>query len=569
MKLIPLGMTLSAALALGGCMSDSSSVGATRTQTGDEAAAGQVAVKMIAFNDFHGNLEAPGTLAIPDPKDPSKTVKVTAGGVDYLAAWVKQLRAQSPNTVVVSAGDLIGASPLVSGLFHDEPTIEAMNLLGLDINAVGNHEFDDGQDELLRMQNGGCKAGAVETSCLYGGGFSGAKFKFLAANVQKQDGGTLFPAYEIKKYGNIPVAFIGMTLKGTPDIVSPTGIQGLSFKDEADTVNALVPKLKAQGVAAVVVVVHEGGYQSGNYNECKGISGPIVDIVKKLDKVVGLVVTGHTHQAYNCQIDGRTVTSAKNYGQLFTEINFKLSPATRTFVPGSIQAVNRPVTQDITPLASISSLVQFYLDKAAKKGNKPVGTLAGALTRSPNAAGESTLGDVIADSQLAASGKKGTAVAEVAFMNPGGIRADLAPAADGSVSYKQVYTVQPFGNTMMTMTLTGQQIDRLLEQQWSNPSQPKILQVSSGFSYSWSLSAPTGNKVDINSITINGKKIDPAASYTVQVNNFITGGGDGFTVLTEGGNRVGGGVDVDVLNDYLAGHPNLPVPALNRIVQLP
>ncbi|MCD4483786.1 bifunctional metallophosphatase/5'-nucleotidase [Chromobacterium vaccinii] len=569
MKLIPLGMTLGAALALGGCMSDSSSVGSTRTQTGDEAAAGQVAVKMIAFNDFHGNLEAPGTLAIPDPKDPSKTVKVTAGGVDYLAAWVKQLRAQLPNTVVVSAGDLIGASPLVSGMFHDEPTIEAMNLLGLDINAVGNHEFDDGQEELLRMQNGGCKPGAADTSCLYGGGFAGAKFKFLAANVQKQDGGTLFPAYEIKKYGNIPVAFIGMTLKGTPDIVAPTGIQGLSFKDEADTVNALVPKLKAQGVAAVVVVVHEGGYQSGNYNECKGISGPIVDIVKKLDKAVGLVVTGHTHQAYNCQIDGRTVTSAKNYGQLFTEINFKLSPATRTFVPGSIQAVNRPVTQDIAPLANISSLVQFYLGKAADKGNKPVGTLAGALTRSANAAGESTLGDVIADSQLAASGKKGTAVAEVAFMNPGGIRADLAPAADGSISYKQVYTVQPFGNTMMTMTLTGTQIDRLLEQQWSNPSQPRILQVSSGFRYSWSQSAPAGSKVDIDSITINGVKIDPAASYTVQVNNFIAGGGDGFTVLTEGGNRIGGGVDVDVLNDYLAGHPNLPVPALSRIVQLP
>ncbi|MEO3958963.1 bifunctional metallophosphatase/5'-nucleotidase, partial [Chromobacterium piscinae] len=209
-----------------------------------------------------------------------------------------------------------------------------------------------------------------------------------------------------------------------------------------------------------------------------------------------------------------------------------------------------------------------YLDKAAKKGNKPVGTLAGALTRSPNAAGESTLGDVIADSQLEASSDQGTP-AVAAFMNPGGIRADLVPAADGSISYKQIYTVQPFGNTMMTMTLTGQQIDRLLEQQWSNPSQPKILQVSSGFSYSWSQSAPAGSKVDISSITINGVKIDPAASYTVQVNNFIAGGGDGFTVLTEGGNRVVGGVDVDVLQSYLAKRANLPVPALNRIVQLP
>ncbi|AXE36511.1 bifunctional metallophosphatase/5'-nucleotidase [Chromobacterium phragmitis] len=566
MKRIPLGMVLSVSLALGGCMSDSSSESVSRGAGNNEQQPGQVAVKVIAFNDFHGNLESPGTLAIPDPNDPGKTIKTLAGGVDYLAAWIKQLRAQSPNTVVVSAGDLIGASPLVSGLFHDEPTIEAMNLLGLDINAVGNHEFDDGQDELLRMQNGGCKPGAGDTTCQYGGSFAGAKFKFLAANVQKADGSTLFPAYEIKKYGNIPVAFIGMTLKGTPDIVSPTGIQGLSFKDEADTVNALIPKLKAQGVAAVVAVVHEGGYQTGSYNECKGISGPIVDIVKKLDKAVGLVVTGHTHQAYNCQIDGRTVTSAKNYGQLFTEINFKLDPATRGFVPGSIQTVNRPVTQGIAPLANIGSLVQFYLNKAAPIANRPVGTLAGALTRTASAAGESTLGDVIADSQLEA-GKAQGAVA--AFMNPGGIRADLAPDAGGNVTYKQIYTVQPFGNTMMTMTLTGEQIDRLLEQQWSNPNQAKILQVSSGFSYNWSQSAPAGSKVDINSIAINGVKIDPKASYTVQVNNFIAGGGDGFTVLTEGVNRVGGKVDVDVLESYLGAHPGLPVPTGSRIVQLP
>lgn len=565
MKLIPQTLCLSVALALSGCMSDSSSVSASR-DGGNLQQNTPVAVKMIAFNDFHGNLEAPSSqLSMPDPKDPSKTVKVTAGGVDYLAAWIKQLRDKSPNTVVVSAGDLIGASPLVSGLFHDEPTVEAMNLLGLDLNAVGNHEFDDGQDELLRMQNGGCKPGAADTSC-QNGKFTGAKFHFLAANVQKADGTTLFPAYEIKKYGNIPVAFIGMTLKGTPEIVSPTGIQGLSFKDEADTVNALIPKLKAQGVGAVVVLIHEGGYQTGTYDGCVGISGPIVDIVKRLDKSVGLVVSGHTHQPYNCEIDGRRVTSAKNYGQLFTEIDFKLDPASHGFVAGSIKAVNRPVTQDIAPRADVSALVKTYQNLVAPIAGRVVGSLAGSLTRNASPAGEMTLGDVIADSQLEAGLAQG---AEVAFMNPGGVRADLAPDASGNVNYKQIYTVQPFANTMMTMKLTGAQIDQLLEQQWNTPAQPKILQVSSSISYGWSQSAPAGSKVDINSIAINGVKIDPKRSYTVQVNNFIAGGGDGFTVLTQGTDRVGGGVDVDVLETYLKAHPKLAVPKLNRITMLP
>ncbi|AXT48740.1 bifunctional metallophosphatase/5'-nucleotidase [Chromobacterium rhizoryzae] len=562
-KLKTMSLCLAASLALFGCSAGSGGWGPGDQTSG--VSRQPVVVKMIAFNDFHGNLEMPGQLTVPDPADPSKTVKINAGGVDYLAAWVQSLRAKSPNTVVVSAGDLIGASPLVSGLFHDEPTIEAMNLLGLDLNAVGNHEFDDGQQELLRMQNGGCKTGAPTTSC-QNGKFVGAKFKFLAANVKKSDGGTLFPAYEIKKFGGIPVAFIGMTLKGTPEIVSPDGIKGLSFQDEAATVNQLIPQLKRQGVSAVVVVVHEGGYQSGNFNECNGVSGPIVDIVKKLDPAVKLVVTGHTHQAYNCVIDGRRVTSAKHYGQLFTEIDFVLDPVTRDVKPGSIQAQNRVVARDIAPLASVSNLVKLYKDLVAPVANRVVGQAAGTLDRTPSAAGETALGDVVADAQLAAGAAQG---AVVAFMNPGGVRADIIPGAGGNVTYNQLFTTQPFGNVMTTLTLTGAQIDQLLEQQWSDPSKVKILQVSKGFSYSWSQAAPAGNKVDIASIKINGIAIDPSASYRVQVNNFIAGGGDGFTVLTQGGNRVGGGVDVDVLESYFAGASPVAVPALNRITRLP
>lgn len=561
-KLKTASLCLALSLALFGCSSGSGGWAPGDQNSG--VSRQPVAVKMIAFNDFHGNLEMPGQLTVPDPANPGKTIKVNAGGVDYLAAWVQALRAKSPNSVVVSAGDLIGASPLVSGLFHDEPTIEAMNLLGLDLNAVGNHEFDDGQQELLRMQNGGCKADAPTTSC-QNGKFVGAKFKFLAANVKKSDGGTLLPAYEIKKFGGIPVAFIGMTLKGTPEIVSPDGIKGLSFQDEAATVNQLIPQLKRQGVSAVVVV-HEGGYQSGGFNDCNGVSGAIVDIVKKLDKAVKLVVTGHTHQAYNCVIDGRQVTSAKNYGQLFTEIDFVLDPATRDIKPGTIQAQNRVVSQDIAPLASVSNLIKLYKDLVAPVANRVVGQAAGTLDRSASPAGETALGDVVADAQLAAGAAQG---AVVAFMNPGGVRADIIPGAGGNVTYNQLFTTQPFGNVMTTLTLTGAQIDQLLEQQWSDPTRAKILQVSQGFSYSWSQSAPAGSKVDIGSIKINGIAIDPQQSYRVQVNNFIAGGGDGFTVLTQGSNRVGGKVDVDVLESYFASASPVAVPALNRITRLP
>ncbi|MBN8986376.1 MAG: metallophosphoesterase, partial [Rhizobiales bacterium] len=246
-------------------------------------ASDRVPLRILAINDLHGNLEPPpGGIRIDDPINKERKIRINAGGVEHMATLVRQLRADHKNTTFVAAGDLIGASPFLSAMFHDEPTIESLSLMGMEIASVGNHEFDEGKTELLRMQNGGCHP---TDGCRGPHPFTGAKFRYLAASTfDRSTGTTLFPPYVIKTFDGIPVAFIGLTLKNTPRLVSPVGVTDLEFRDEADTVNALVPELKAKGVEAIVVLIHEGGFPTGDYNACPGISGPIVDIVKKLDK---------------------------------------------------------------------------------------------------------------------------------------------------------------------------------------------------------------------------------------------------------------------------------------------
>ena len=545
-------------------------------------------VKIAAFNDFHGNLQSPGTYRN------TSNVALPSGGIDYLAAYVKDIRAKSPNSVTVSAGDLIGASPLISALFHDEPTIEGMNILGLDFNAVGNHEFDEGRDELLRMQRGGChptdsnscKGNEVGTPTP----FEGAKFDFLAANVvEKANGKTLFPAYGIKNFRGNKVAFIGMTLKGTPSIVTPSGITTLEFKDEADTVNALVPRLKARGVNAVVVLIHEGGVATGNYTNCPGISGPIVDIVNRLDNAVDLVISGHTHQAYLCDLPnsaGRAipVTSAGSYGRLVSEIDLTLNTATRDVM--SVHASNLIVDRTpgvVTPVDSLTTLVSNYAALAAPIANQALGNITATITRTPNAGGESALGDVIADAQLVSTAPAELGGAVIAFMNSGGIRADFtyptstAAEGDGVVTYGEAFTVQPFGNSLVTKTLTGQQVYDLLEQQWG-AIQPysRILQVSGGFGYQHTFDTTAvnftaqkgGHFVCDGSVKLNGVAIDKTAGYRVTMNSFLADGGDNFTVFKLGANQLGGAVDLDSMQDYFAAHSPVAPGAQNRIVKV-
>lgn len=524
---------------------------------------GTVDVQILALNDFHGNLEPPSGSS-------GRIGSISAGGVEYLATHIKQLEALNPNTVVVSAGDLIGASPLLSALFHDEPTIEAFNQIGLDFNAVGNHEFDEGAAELLRMQEGGCHP---VDGCLDGDPFDGAGFQFLAANVIRENNNKpLFPPYKVRSFAGAKVAFIGVVLEGTPTIVTPSGVAGLKFLDEADTVNALVSGLKAKRIKTIVVLIHEGGFPSGGYNECPGISGPIVDIVNRLDPEVDVVISGHTHQAYNCQINNKLVTSASSFGRLVTKVDLTIDRSTGQVT--RMQADNRIVTRDVAKDSALTALMNKYLTIAAPLANRVIGSITADITRAATPAGESALGDVIADAQLAATAPAGFGNAVVAFMNPGGIRADLTylqsgAEGNGNVTYGEAFAVQPFGNSLVTMTLTGAQIKTLLEQQFDNPAvgQNRILQVSQGFSYTWSASAPAGGKV--SNMAIQGVPVDLNATYRVTVNSFLADGGDNFVVLRQGTDRLGGEVDLDALVTYFGANSPVPPGPRDRITLAP
>jgi 5'-nucleotidase len=542
-----------------------------------------VDVQLLSLNDFHGHLEnhTPGTLRIRS-SDPNEAA-IPAGGAEFVASHIRRLERAQKHSLFVSAGDLIGASPLVSALFHDEPTIEAMNMMGLDLNAVGNHEFDEGAAELRRMQEGGCHA----DGCYDGpdrdkraDGFAGADFGFLAANVvDEETGEPFFAPYAIREFDGIDVGFIGMTLEGTPDIVSQAGIQGLEFRDEADTANEWAEVLRQEhGVEAIVVLLHEGGFQASpfHFNQCNGISGPIVDIVNRTTDDVDLFITGHTHQPYNCVIDGRPVTSSASFGRVITDIDLTLDVDSRDV--SQVTVNNKIVTQDVKGAGELRALVEHYRNLAAPLADRVIGW-SGELLRE-QVVDESPLGNVIADAQLAATDDTAGAVA--AFMNPGGIRADLNKGATQAdpVTYGEAFTVQPFGNSLVTMNLTGAQLDTMLEQQWCNQAvnadgtiAARILSVSNGVTYTWdgSPSIPANSCTRVSNLAIGGTAVDPAATYRVTVNSFLADGGDRFTILRQGTNRAGGDLDLDAFEAHFAGTTQaapLPTPALNRITRV-
>ncbi len=529
-------------------------------------------VQLLATNDFHGNLKPPAGSSGRIQTGPDAAVnRVDAGGAEYLATHVAALRAQNPQTVVVAAGDIIGATPLMSALFHDEPTVESMNSLGLQIASVGNHEFDEGPAELLRMAYGGCHP---TDGCRDGDGFEGASFGYLSANVTDDEtGDTLFPAYEIRTFRAARVAFIGMTLEATPTIVTPAGVEGLTFHDEIETVNALVPELKNKGIETIVVLIHEGGFSTGLYNECAGISGPLFDIVRGFDAEVDVVVAGHTNAAHICDVDGKLVTSAASFGRLVTDIDLTIDEVT-----GDVTAKtgrNVIVTRDVAKDASQTALIARYDALAAPFANRVIGRIAGDLTRLQNPAGESLMGDVIADAQLAATSAADRGASVIAFMNPGGVRADILAATisggeqAGEVTYGEAFSVQPFSNALVSLSLTGAQLDAVLEQQWTRQTdgteKAMILSPSVGFTYTWEPARAIGDRV--SELRLGGVAISPTATYRVTVSSFLADGGDGFTVLKQGTARLGGDVDVDALEVYITARSPLAPPALNRITR--
>ena len=523
------------------------------------AATGPVSVKVLAINDFHGNLKPPpGGIRVFDRANPGKLVNVPAGGVESMATLLESLRAQNPNHIFVAAGDLVGASPLLSSLFRDEPTIEAMGLMGMEAAAMGNHELDRGATDLLRLQNGGCHP---TDGCKGPQPYVGARFQYLAANtVVTATGKTLFPPYFVKRFQGIPVAFIGLTLKGTPNVVVPSGVAGLRFDDEADTVNALVPQLQAQGIEAIVVLVHEGGFPAGDYNECPGISGPIVRLVGRLSKAVDLVISGHTHAAYNCVIDGRPVTSAALYGTLVTQIDLVLDPRTRDVL--SAKPENLIVsTEKFAPHPRLTELVTAYEQLVRPLARRPVTRLAAPFPGRPNA---DAIGALIADAQLAATREAG---AQIAFMNPGGVRASLGGEGLLDVVFEDVFAVQPFYNQLITLTLNGAQIVQLLDQSLAG-SRMRPLHHSRGFSYTWDAKRPSGQRVVPGSLLLDGRPVTPETQVRVTANNFMVGGGDDLAALRQGRDPQPGPIDVDALENYLRAHPGLapdPVPRLVRL----
>lgn len=548
MKLLPFVLSLAAAALLAGCT------------TAPPAPTEPVRVRLLALNDYHGNLKPlPNALRVADPANPGRTVAVPTGGVDQLATLLAQQREGQPNHVFVAAGDLVGATPLLSSAFHDEPTIEAMNLLGLEASALGNHELDRGPAEALRRQKGGCHP---KDGCTGPKPYAGAKFQYLAANtVVTATGQTLFPSTWVKRFGPVSVGFIGIALTATPTVVTPSGVAGLTFGDEADAINRVVPELRQQGVEAIVVLMHEGGIPSGDINDC-GVSSGLVNLVKRMDKAVDVVISGHTHRAYNCSIDGRIVTSAQSYGTLLTRVDLAVDPRTRDVVKAEAQ--NLVVRNDLPRDPAMTALIASYEDRLAPVAGRVVGTLAAPFSTRLNDDGASDLGQLIADAQLAATRGVG---AQVALMNQGGVRAPLGGADKLTVTYADVFSVQPFANQLVTMTLTGAQLKRVLERQGFDAKR-SFLFVSRGFSYRWDPKRPVGDKVLADSLVLDGKPVLPDQKIRVTVNSFVADGGDSFSDLRQGADRVVGIVDVEALEQYVSANPGLrpdPVPRVQRV----
>lgn len=557
-----------------------------------------VPVRLIGINDFHGNLEAASLnlmLADPGAAPGAPQLRVNVGGAAALAGMIRTLRAGSPHSLVLGAGDLLGASPLVSTLFKHESTVEILGDMGLEVSSLGNHEFDAGATELRRLIRGGCAPtvpNEVAASCA-AAPYKGARFQYIAANVVDVRGKHIVAPYIVKTFDGIPVGIIGGVTKTTPQMVVPSGIKGLRFQDEAEAVNRAAAELRAKGVRAMIAVFHEGlelgtFAKRGDWNDvtCPDAHGPLLGIARRLAPEIKVVFSGHTHQGYRCEIEGRLLIQGTSYGRGVSVVDVELDRATRAMLP-PVRSLNLPVLNDRTepaqreklaaataaafasvlreakPDAAVAAKVARYAALVQPKADRPVGRIAGAFSRSGSA--DSSAGRLIADAQLAATRADG---AQLALMNPGGIRANIDCASPPcQVTFGQAFTMQPFGNSLVVMTLTGAQLKATLEsQQRGTTGDPRFLQPSEGFTYTWQSDARPGERV--RDMRLDGQPIDPAKGYRVTVNSFLAEGGDGFAAIKDGADLKGGGQDIDALIAYLGAAERAPV-ATPRIKRLP
>jgi 5'-nucleotidase len=578
-----------------------------------------VPVQLIAMNDFHGRIANTSgadsqQITAPGPDGaygtPDDIVSIV-GGAANVAATVNQLQSsfraasgEKSGSWFVGAGDLISASPFESSVFKDEPTIEVLDAMGLDASSVGNHEFDRGTEELRRISAAtdgtysddvtACQ-GIVpgETGCFGEGehAFDGADFPYLAANVvSKETGEPMLPPYQVFDMpGGRKVALIGVVTDTTPTIVAPDGVADVEFIDEADAVNKYVPELTRRGVEAIGVLVHEGGQQNGpagaNPNGCNTLTGPIVDINNRVDDEVDLIVSAHTHAAYNCKLpvpggQDRLVTSAGFYGRLVSDIRLTLDARTgEVDRSATYQATNVPVTRT-NPDAHVQSIVDYWVAKSAVAGNRVVGSATADIGRSVSSQRpfEQPIGNLVAQAQLEGLQEEQFGFPEIAFMNPGGVRTDILA---GEVTYRELFNVQPFGNTANTITLTGADIDDVLEQQYQQdpdgPAGPNnagprntrlTMGTNEGFVWSYDLTQTYGNRVPDDSIKLNGVTIVPSQTYRVAANSFLTAGGDSFTAFLNGSAVTTGPVDVDVLVEYFEQNSPVSPPLANHGTQI-
>ena len=548
-----------------------------------------VTVGIVAINDFHGSLEPPHqSVFVPDGK--GGMVGVPAGGAAWLASAIDSVRSKYPNHLTVSAGDLISASQIASSIFLDEPAIGVANRIGLEFNAVGNHEFDQGREELLRKQTGGCAQHTARKPCQIEP-FTGAQFSFLAASTLTESGATLFPATAIKTFGKgrgkVTIGLIGLTLRDTSNLVSPDRIAGLRFVDEADTINALVPTLKQQGADAVVLLIHQGGRtaEGSDPSGCADFIGDIKPVLDRLDVRVDVVISGHTHWPYVCDYGAINpakpflLTSAGVYGELVTDMKLEIDPVTHRVVGKSAHNIvvqsapylatrgpvaNSDVVPRFAPRADVSAYVARYVDAAKGYSQRVVGSLAGPAGKNSNKQIDQggALGNLLADAQLAATAGAG---AQIAFMNPFGIRANIVPDPDGKVTFGMIYQVQPFNNQLMTQTVTGAELKAILEQAVRPNAPVEFLTPSQGFSYVVDPKGADGRRVI--SMTFNGKPVDPAAQYRVTTSSFLGNGGDGFSLFLSARDKVLGVTDIEALEGWLKAIPPRPVPGESRVTQ--